>query len=696
MLNVVTKLYSRQSADYENFVFLMGMVLSCLLFVVITDLLFYGATIRPVVYALFAWGSIRTINGTACMGKSLLSEAQAFSTAFLLYFIIIVILGYNHTSLPLKEIAYLAFADLVVFFIINFRDLIKNYLFLLGIIFALFLCTLATVEHITPWYSYLSPAGVGYIDTFRDSAVIRGWSDYNAITHGTHGLLYTPYHSLFALFHSAFLGFTEGNAFMQLQYFGLLVAPALFIYGIIKLVEIIAHDSVIRHKFWYAIAFALTYSAVGYSFSQASTTTATFVTIVCLPVIFDVWKNRGASWVSLFILAVSIPLMLYARAFHGLVLMMLSGPIILDRRPLWKGGIPFLGCLSGLAVLLLFYGEVQRNSDIYFSSVSILWTPRLLDPLLTVHLFSTPLIIIACFFVALWLKSDKNWLVRLESPYSRLVALGLIVIASVSVACLKALGYSDVLYITILMAWILFFILISEDVFPTSYAALGAYFQNTQSFFGVKFSMTCDKTKEVFRKRQKLFVKVGVLTLLMLPVISGLDTVQKDFRAFTKRAPYTALDKDAYNTCPARQYDPLCRMRSKKTGVADLPAISQSSLPAQMGRIAKDKARNLKGNTAVYIQRSHPYWNFFARREHTGLYFMAEHGIPLIYGLHRYTDPGYGYALVEHKGGLLKPVNELGGNRGLCQTAKEVAIDNIIIFSGNALENETVSCKELL
>src|SRR3989338_4713680 len=99
----------------------MGMILACLLFVTLSDLVFYGVSLKPVVYALFAWGSIRVIDFFTDRGGDFLSKAQAFSIVFLLYFVSIVLLGYKNIDLPLKEIAHISLVDFIIFSIFNIK-----------------------------------------------------------------------------------------------------------------------------------------------------------------------------------------------------------------------------------------------------------------------------------------------------------------------------------------------------------------------------------------------------------------------------------------------------------------------------------------------------------------------------------------------------------------------------------------------
>ena len=48
--------------------------------------------------------------------------------------------------------------------------------------------------------SDLAYGNIIVVDTMRDAAIAHAWSEYSSISHGIHGLLFEPYHALFAIF----------------------------------------------------------------------------------------------------------------------------------------------------------------------------------------------------------------------------------------------------------------------------------------------------------------------------------------------------------------------------------------------------------------------------------------------------------------------------------------------------------------
>ena len=85
------------------------------------------------------------------------------------------------------------------------------------------------------WINELVYMGMVSEDTLRDAAVLNSWSQYSSISHGIHGLLFEPYHSLFAHFLSPFVN-DSANVFQVFVIFANMVIPAIIVYGCSKII----------------------------------------------------------------------------------------------------------------------------------------------------------------------------------------------------------------------------------------------------------------------------------------------------------------------------------------------------------------------------------------------------------------------------------------------------------------------------
>ena len=75
------------------------------------------------------------------------------------------------------------------------------------------------------------------------------------------------------------------------------------------------------------------------------------------------------------------------------------------------------------------------------------------------------------------------------------------------------------------------------------------------------------------------------------------------------------------------------------------------------------------------------------------LYFMALGKLPLIFGAHPDSrTPTYSMNTAHNNSGTLKNLNSLGGDKNLCSYAKNVDINNIIIFEPG-IDPRTLKCK---
>ena len=150
------------------------------------------------------------------------------------------------------------------------------------------------------------------------------------------------------------------------------------------------------------------------------------------------------------------------------------------------------------------------------------------------------------------------------------------------------------------------------------------------------------------------------------------------------------------DNCEKIKFDFFCEVRTKIFGVSNLNEFVLNLHPAKMLSQAKIMSSNLKGTTAVYISPDNSYWSFFKLNDgnymKASLYFMALGKLPLIFGAHPDArTPTYSMNTAHNNTGTLKNLNSLGGDKNLCSYAKNVHINNIIIFEPD-IDPRTLKC----
>ena len=155
-------------------------------------------------YALVTWFWLRSNELIFnYLLKKKIEKVLSFSLSWIIPIIIICCLGLFNLNLPVLILAIIALIDILffLFFYKNsfFKIQLKNliYVFIFSIII-IFLSTINT-DHLV-WINDLVYSGIVNEDTLRDAAILNSWSHYTSLSHGVHGLLFEPYHSLFAHF----------------------------------------------------------------------------------------------------------------------------------------------------------------------------------------------------------------------------------------------------------------------------------------------------------------------------------------------------------------------------------------------------------------------------------------------------------------------------------------------------------------
>lgn len=646
-----------------------------------SDLLFDELNVRPLVYAGLTWVTLRYfqfVNGF--VNQKGLKQVQIFSLSFLVYLIFFSILGLFSLSFPMVLVSLIGLVDFFWVSIYAFRQFLKLrtiYFIVLGFLSAVFYCLHLTKWGVqTPWFAYLADAGIGYIDTFRDAAVIKAWHEYRAITHGTHGLLFTPYHSLFAQFHAPFLGFTKGNAFLHLQYYTYIVGPTIFSYGILTLIDLLGHPIIRRYRLPAYFFFFTSISAAYYSLSQRSTMMATFIAIAVLPLLIVEWKNIRGSLVSWAILIVATVMMVYARAFHGLILLATIGPLVIQKGAMSKRFCAFIASLFGLVTFVLFYGSGKRNDGLYFDSVKHLWQGA--DLPIGQFLLGPPFIVLLVSLSVLW---GTIWLRKFSrsKSASRLMRLMLFAVLGTILAALKARTLTDVAYLSIFMAWIIFYAVMTPELFECIAETVKRVIRLASPFGRRVSSMASFKLP--FLLKQKATYGVLVIIILLGFDLSRLAEIKPLILNYFNAV--VSLSGKSPKPCDSSTF--FCDKYHRGT----IESNVRSTWEFKMGSHAIEAAKKLNGVTSVYVPRDNKFWTSFPGDSYTGLYFMANFGMPMIFGLNS-DNIGYGYPTVESAGGRLKALVEIGDERSLCESAQLVDVNNILVFDRESPEISSI------
>ena len=129
-----------------------------------------------------------------------------------------------------------------------------------------------------PWLSDLAYANIATIDQLRDAAVVHAWSEYSSISHGIHGLLFEPYHALFAIFIDPFVS-DSVNVFQVFTILANIIVPTLIVYGCSKLIIYMGFSYISNNWIIVLFFFILTFSEFDYILSQKSILIATLLYI---------------------------------------------------------------------------------------------------------------------------------------------------------------------------------------------------------------------------------------------------------------------------------------------------------------------------------------------------------------------------------------------------------------------------------
>ena len=173
-------------------------------------------------FALFTWLWLR-LNEIIfnLLINQKINKYLAFSISWMTPITLVCLMGIFHLNLPIIILSIIGLIDFLLFMKFNYKEIFKlnwkslTYTFVLGII--IIALTVINSSHFV-WMSDLAYVGIVGDDTLRDAAIINSWSEYSSISHGIHGLLFEPYHALFAFFLIPLL-MNQGIYFKYLLFF---------------------------------------------------------------------------------------------------------------------------------------------------------------------------------------------------------------------------------------------------------------------------------------------------------------------------------------------------------------------------------------------------------------------------------------------------------------------------------------------
>ena len=686
-------LYSNQPS--EPFLLSLGILLGGISITVLSNLFFGNLDQIFFLYGLFTWLWLRLIELSFNFLIKKNNKFLAFSLSWLFPILLICLLGLFHIDLPIFFLALIAGIDFSFFFLINIykkADLSWKKIFF-GYIAGSIIIGLSTIQTNTaPWLSDLVYASVVPTDTLRDAAVAHAWSEYSSISHGIHGLLFEPYHILFAIFIDPFIS-DSVNVIQVFTILANIIVPTLAIYGCSKLIIYMGSSYISKNWLIVLFFFIFTFSAFDTFLAQRSLLIATLLYISVIPLIFNIITDPKSNHFEIILLSLLVPVLIFARAFHGLFLLGLLFYFLLIKKISQK--IIILSSIVFSALfLVLYFGQTDRSSG-----------PGTAEGIGSGYfqylLYSTNSYINAYFFPAIlfflfiiFRRKLFNFKISKQSSNERFLFFIIFTCIVTLILTLRTTGYSDTGYQLIPFYWFIFFFLITPQFTAIFFSSKDKriFFQNPIFKFFIVFLI--------------FIVSVGFFKEHLVSIYSKTGTLKKsvmNIRVLNNNWKYGGDNKFLINdintdNCEKIKFDFFCEVRAKIFGVSNLNEFVLNLHPAKLLSQAKILSSNLKGATAVYISPDNSYWSFFkynSRKDiaeiRASLYFMALGKLPLIFGASSATL-SYSMNTAHQNSGTLKNLNSLGGDKNLCSYAKNVDINNIIIFE-SGIDPRTLKCK---
>jgi hypothetical protein len=625
----------------------------------------------------------------------------AFSLSWLFPILLICLLGLFHIDLPIYFLALIAGIDFSFFFLINIYkkvDLSWKKIFF-GYVAGSVIIGLSNIQaNYIPWLSVsnLAYANIVPDDALRDAAVVHAWSEYSSISHGIHGLLFEPYHVLFAIFIDPFIS-DSVNVIQVFTILANIIVPTLIIYGCSKLIIYMGFSYISNNWLIVLFFFILTFSSFSGVLHQRSLLIATLLYISVIPLIFNIITDPKSNHFEIILLSLLVPVSIFARAFHGLFLLGLLFYFLLIKK-ISKKIIILASIVFSALFLVLYFGQTDRSLGHWTGEsgmgggIGFGYFQYILYSTHTyVSVYIIPVILFLLFII--FRRKLLNFNISRQSTNERFLFFIIFACILTLIFTLRSSGYSDVYYQLVPFCWLIFFFLITPQ-----FKALFFSSKDRQMFFK-------NPIFKFFIVILLFIVSVSFVREHFISIYSKTGTPKSSvmkIRKLNGNWNYGGDNKFLINdintdNCEKIKFDFFCEVRAKIFGVSNLNEFILNLHPAKMLSQAKILSSNLKGTTAVYISPDNSYWSFFTlnggRHLEASLYFMALGKLPLIFGAHPDSrTPTYSMNTAHNNSGTLKNLNSLGGDKNLCSYAKNVDINNIIIFEPG-IDPRTLKCK---
>ena len=686
----LSALYNNQPS--EPFLLSFGTLLGGTFITSFLNLFLGNLEVIYLLYFFFTWFWLRLVelNFNFLIKKN--NKFLAFSLSWLFPILLICFLGLLHINLTIYFLSLIAAIDILFLFLINiYKDINLSWRkIVLGFVLGSILIGLSNVYTNTlPWINQLAYAGIVPTDYLRDAAVANAWSEYSSISHGIHGLLFEPYHVLFAIFIDPFMN-ENVNVIHVFTILANILVPTLLIYGCSKLIIYMGFAYISKNWIITLIFFFLTFSSLEYVLGQRSLLIATLLYISIIPLVFSLITVSKTKHLEMILLSILVPVTIFGRAFHGLFLCGLLFYFLFEKKNSQKL-IILASIIFSLIFIISYFGQTDRaSSNIgqgyyeYFLYSSNLYINSYLIPII--------LLIFFLFFKnkSLNIKSLK------EFVGNKFLFFIFFIFLTIFVLSLRTGGFSDTFYQLLPAYWFLFFFLITPNfkdlLFPSKREK--SSFKETKIKYFVFLSLFIVSVS-FFKKH---LISINSESGTLKNIIKSVRVLDKSWKFQSDNKLF--INKVDIKDCKKNQSDIFCSVRTKIFGMSNLEEYTMNLYPAKMLNKAIKLSSNLNGVTAVYIHPSNPYWSFFQYNEgvvtsdiKASLYFMAIGKIPLIFGVKKEsTDLAYSVNTAHKNSGTLKDLNLLGGDNNLCTSAKKVKVNNIIIFDSNN-NSRIVKCK---
>ena len=354
-------LYNNQPS--ESFLLSLGILFGGISITILSDSFFGNFNQIFFLYGLFTWLWLRLIELSFSFLIKKNNKFLAFSLSWLFPILLICLLGVFHIDLPIFFLALIAGIDFSFFFFINISKKVnlswKKIFF--GYVAGSIIIGLSNIlTNTLPWVSDLAYANIVLPDTMRDAAIAHAWSEYSSISHGIHGLLFEPYHVLFAIFIDPLIS-DSVNAIEVFTILGNIIVPTLIIYGCSKLIIYMGFSNISNNWVIVLFFFIFTFSVFENILNQRSLLIASLLYIAAIPLIYSITTDPKSNHLEIIVLSLIVPATIFARAFHGLFLLGLLFYFLLTKKFSQKI-IILVSIVFSTLFLFSYFGQTERAS----------------------------------------------------------------------------------------------------------------------------------------------------------------------------------------------------------------------------------------------------------------------------------------------------------------------------------------------